>query len=626
MNEGQVSRFSLHSFQSKCFFNEPLLVYFYTMRRILFAATAMLFMTTAIAQENQNVLPRYMTPEEAAEMRFYEHPSAEGRGLTTAPDYPELRTMAEWEEVQSLTITWAFFFPILKQIAKAAQEECEVIILSQDVNETEFYLLSNAGGVSGLDNLDNVTILDADFNSIWMRDYAANTVYGNGVDDLILVDWIYNRPRPEDDASPQVIADHLGVDLYCTTEDPIDLVNTGGNFMADGFGSGFASRLILDENAFGNPYGVSQKNESEIDQIMLDWMGLERYIKMDTLPNDEIHHIDMHMKLLDEERILVSEYPEGVSDGPQIMANIEYLISSFNSTFGTPYELTWIPAPPDNGEWPLLNENGASYKTYTNAVFVNNTILLPTYQEPYDSEAIAIWEEAMPGYNIVGIDVDNEGQDLIALSGAIHCITHAVGVEDPLLISHQALRDTDDTENDYNVEALMRHRSGIASASLYWKTDLADEYAMVPMSSVGADQWAADIPAQEAGTTVYYYVQGAANSGKTQVRPMPAPEGYWSFDVTGEVSVPVTERASFVPLFPNPASAITCVPLELKTSFEGKLSLVNSLGQEVELLHEGNFASGNSKYFFDAASHAPGLYSVVFSTPSGAIQQKVVIK
>ena len=35
---------------------------------------------------------------------------------------------------------------------------------------------------------------------------------------------------------------------------------------------------------------------------------------MPTLPYDGIHHIDMHMKLLDEETLLVSEYPDGVAD------------------------------------------------------------------------------------------------------------------------------------------------------------------------------------------------------------------------------------------------------------------------------------------------------------------------
>ncbi|MEO0405174.1 MAG: agmatine deiminase family protein, partial [Bacteroidota bacterium] len=422
-------------------------------------------------------------------------------------------------------------------ITAAAKEQCEVIILSEKVSQTESYLLFNNQGGPGFDNLDNVTILDVEFNSIWMRDYAANTVYGSGVDDLILVDWIYNRPRPDDDVSPAAIADYLGIDLYCTTAAPTDLVNTGGNFMSDGFGSGFASELILEENEPGNDYEVTAKDEEEIDLIMNEWMGLDRYIKMTSLPNDLIHHIDMHMKLLDEERLIVSEYPEGVSDGPQIQANMEYVLSNYNSLFGTAYKINWIPAPPDNGQYPILGQNFASYKTYTNATFVNKTILLPTYEEPYDSEAIAMWEELMPGYNVVGIDCDDPGRDIIALSGAIHCITHTVGVEDPLLISHQALPDTDDQDNNYIVDALIRHRSGISGATLYWKTDLNADYQSVAMSFDSDDHWLGEIPAQTMGTTVYYYVQGNANSGKTQVRPIVAPEGYWEFDVDGIISV-----------------------------------------------------------------------------------------
>ena len=38
-------------------------------------------------------------------------------------------------------------------------------------------------------------------------------------------------------------------------------------------------------------------------------MGIQTYILMETLPYDGIHHIDMHMKLLDEETILMAEYP-----------------------------------------------------------------------------------------------------------------------------------------------------------------------------------------------------------------------------------------------------------------------------------------------------------------------------
>ena len=59
----------------------------------------------------------------------------------------------------------------------------------------------------------------------------------------------------------------------------------------------------------------------------------------------------------------------------------------------------------------------------------------------------------MPGYNVVGIDCDSPNEDIISLSGAIHCITHSVGVADPLMISHLPLEDTEDTENSYGVVA-----------------------------------------------------------------------------------------------------------------------------------------------------------------------------
>ena len=87
-----------------------------------------------------------------------------------------------------------------------------------------------------------------------MRDYGQNTIYENDVDSLYLVDWIYNRPRPDDDAFPEYLAESLGLDLYQTSMNPYRIVATGGNFMSDGFGTAFSSNLILDENDGSGPY------------------------------------------------------------------------------------------------------------------------------------------------------------------------------------------------------------------------------------------------------------------------------------------------------------------------------------------------------------------------------------
>ncbi|MFM7769182.1 MAG: agmatine deiminase family protein, partial [Bacteroidota bacterium] len=385
------------------------------------------------------------------------------RGIASPPPFSNLRSMAEWEEIQCLTVAWTSYPSILKQIVANAKTQTLVIILSENVSATQNYLNATNTGGPAFTDMNNVIILPANFDSVWMRDYAANPVYGNEVDTLMLVDWIYNRPtRPNDDASPQTIADYLGLNLYTMTQAPDDLVNTGGNWMVDGFGTAFASELILDENDSGNPYGVTVKTEADIDLLVDEYLGINRYIKMPTLPYDGIHHIDMHMKLIDEQRLLIGEYPAGISDGPQINANMEYVVSNFMNKWGEPYEVIRIPMPPSaGGNWPSSNPP-SSYRTYTNAVFVNDMVILPLYREEYDTTALRIWQESLPGYQIIGIDCDNQTDNIISASGAIHCITHSVGVNDPMLISHNPLNDTDNDTTPYEVQAYINHRSGVS--------------------------------------------------------------------------------------------------------------------------------------------------------------------
>jgi agmatine/peptidylarginine deiminase len=501
------------------------------MKRLTTLAIGVILAITAFGQSEWQGLPKGVTQEEIQRALNDGYTTPLGRGIETPPNFPNIRTAAEWEEIQALTISWQGYTGILKQIVAAAVNECEVIILSENPGSTQSFLLNNDWG--GPVDLTNVTILSTPLNSIWIRDFGANTVYGNEVDDLYLVDWIYNRPRPDDDVSPEAVANYLGLDLYSTTAAPNDLMNTGGNFMSDGFGQGFCSELVIEENQGGNTgWGTQYPNqtEAEIDGIMNSFMGIDTYVKMPMLPFDGIHHIDMHMKLLDEETLLVSEYPEGVADGPQIEANLQYVLDNFTTKWGTPYKVIRIPAPPQqsNGLYP---DQGGWYCTYTNSVFVNNTVLVPTYYEQYDTTALRIYEEALPGYNIVPIDCDNSGQAIISASGAIHCITQSVGVEDPLLISYQQLPNTNDTQNAYTLEAYINHRSGVSSATLHYRTVDGGAYTPVAMTDIGGNNWTANIPAQPFGTTVQYYVEAVSVSGKVQTRPMPAPAGYDEFQV-----------------------------------------------------------------------------------------------
>ena len=147
--------------------------------------------------------------------------------------------MAEWEEIKAITLSWQGYSGILTEIVREAVEEVEVIIFTSNISSVE-NILNNAGV-----NTDQVTYINQSTNSIWIRDYGQHTVYANDVEDQVLIDWIYNRPRPLDDESPELIADYYGYELYNTNTGNTQLVNTGGNFMSDGMGNAFASNLIF---------------------------------------------------------------------------------------------------------------------------------------------------------------------------------------------------------------------------------------------------------------------------------------------------------------------------------------------------------------------------------------------
>lgn len=574
----------------------------------------LLFLSSIQAQTNG--LPRYPTDIE----REAEPAPIIPIGINTPPTSP-VRTMAEWEELQALVITWNSQTTILTEIVRAAREECNVVICCENtnvVNSAKTKLTAN-----GVNFSSNVTFLIAPNNSIWVRDYGPNSVYANDVDSLYFVDWIYNRPtRPKDDTIATSLAPFFGVPLYSTSLAPTDLVNTGGNFMSDGMGSAFASALILNENKVNNAYGVTPKTESEIDGILNDFMGIDRYIKMTPLPYDDIHHIDMHMKLLDEETLIVGKYPAGISDGPQIEANIQYVLNNFQSSFGTPYKVIRIPMPPDAGQYPSTN---GDYRTYANAVFVNKTVIVPFYETQFDTTAQRIWEESMPGYRVVGIDCNS----IIPSLGAIHCITKEVGVADPLRIVHQELKCQDNsmTVGGYPVYASLQHQSGIAGAKLFYATNPAGPWLSTEMYQgiIPNKDWFGNIPMQAAGSTVYYYIEGTAVNGKSITRPITAPKGYWSFCVTQSsgISSPVAE---LLEIYPNPASAITVIPVQSSAKARGTILVFNNLGQQVLQVYEGEIPSGNTNYFLDASQFAAGTYFIKLQTGNQVGMKKLIVR
>jgi len=463
---------------------------------ISFVSTAQEFFPKGLTEAEREVYQEYI--------RTFEYGDKGIQPPSAAP-----RTPAEFEEAGGVIVTWAAYSEELREIVRHSRLRVPVYIIASNPSNVQSYL--NQGDVS----LDNVIILQLPFNSVWVRDYGPQSVYLDGTDELAFVDWVYNRPwRPDDNMLPVNLANELNLDIFQMTANPNRLVATGGNFMSDGHGTGFSSKLILTEN--------SSLTESQIDAIKYAYMGIDRYIKMDELPYDNISHLDMHMKLLDEETLLVAEFPTGVSDGPFIESNLSWLLDNHQTCYERDYQVVRIPmVPASNGNYPPQ----AHYRTFTNSLILNDLVLVPQYYNTVlNNEALSIYQQAMPGYDIVGVNMEG----VISASGAIHCITREIAATDPIFISHAPIREVDIDNSEYLFEAQITNANGIIAASVFYRIDDQDDFTEIPMS-LQSGIYTASISAQACNTTIDYYIS-ATNPNKTITKPFVAPSNYWSFE------------------------------------------------------------------------------------------------
>jgi hypothetical protein len=98
----------------------------------------------------------------------------------------------------------------------------------------------------------------------------------------------------------------------------------------------------------------------------------------------------------------------------------------------------------------------------------------------------------------------------------------------PPVIVHTPLPDTTDTLSNYTITATVTDAgSGLDTDSVYLHYQIeSDPEVHVMMINVGADDYAADIPAQSYHTDIYYYVTAADNAGNEAFTPV------YNFEVT----------------------------------------------------------------------------------------------
>mgnify|MGYP002401652941 CR=1 FL=1 len=161
------------------------------------------------------------------------------------------------------------------------------------------------------------------------------------------------------------------------------------------------------------------------------------------------------------------------------------------------------------------------------------------------------------------------------------------------------------------MKAYAKSRSGIANASLYWRTDTTQAYAQVNMT-LAQDTFRASIPAQPLGTNVYYYISARSNSNRTVTKPITAPSGYFRFRIDNPTSINENqinpEEYTLGQNYPNPFNPQTVINFSIGSSDVVELVVYDALGREVATLLNEFRNAGENSVTFDASSIAGGVY------------------
>ena len=407
----------------------------------------------------------------------------------TPPPTGEPRFVGEFEPMQGVMIRYPLGIPT--SLVVDLSNNCMVYCITTQQSSAQS-TFQNAGV-----NMNNVTFVNAPTDSYWVRDYGPWYIFEDRTP--AIVDNRYNRPRPNDDNISQVFANFWNIPMY-----GMNLEHTGGNMMEDGRGHGVSDELVFNEN--GN-------NEENVRQKMREYLGIDPYHVTIDPQGDYIAHVDCWGKYLAPDKILIARLPQSNSHYNDYEQVAQYFENT-NCCWGYPYQVFRVDEP-----------GGYTVAPYTNSLILNKSVYVPMGDNAtYNQQAIEVYQEAMPGYNIVPV-YNNDWSIGWENTDALHCRTRGVMDFNMLFVDHRdVLHGEQEWQEEYPIVSKFIAYSGMDlkqdSLLVYYSIN-GGEYQVAHMTATGnPDEYVGNITGFQGGDEIDYYVFGADESNHRYTQPV----------------------------------------------------------------------------------------------------------
>jgi agmatine/peptidylarginine deiminase len=237
---------------------------------------------------------------------------------------------------------------------------------------------------------------------MWVRDYGPAFVrWCDG--QITILDADYDQAdRRNEDYVPTAMGVLLRVPVV-----RVPLSIEGGNLLGNGEGFCLSTTRLIDRNQRRN-YDAAQ-----LQSILENYYGYYQGALLTPLQGETTGHVDMFAAFVSPTTVVVGSYERSIDPvNAEILDDNARRLEQLRTRSG-PLRVVRIPMPE--------NSDGF-FRSYTNVIFANSTLLVPTYpgtDRALERKALGTYAELLPDRRIIPIDVGL----LVPARGALHCIS-----------------------------------------------------------------------------------------------------------------------------------------------------------------------------------------------------------